>query len=425
MTVTLRAFSSFAAMACLAIVPATAETVSDAVSAALRTNPQLEIQRTEKDLARETLEQARAQGRTTVDVSGSAGFESTDTDAVFAFGLGDFPIASAQVQASKPVYTGGLVRAGVRQAEAGIEAANAQFDSATQDLILDVITAFVDVRQDRQAVSIRRNNVDLASAQFSAAQDRFDVGVVTRTDVSVAEANLEGARAALAGAEATLEGSIATYIFLTGLVPGDLEVPPPVAPLPASVEEAIETGISNNPDIEAARHAERAASEAIKVAKAQYAPRVSIVGSAGVQERYGDDGRRDTSVTALAQGTIPLVTGGLKQSEVRSARLQREQARQQIMTLERAIRAQVLQAWFGYEAAQRSISASRRQVEAAEIAYEGANEELAVGVRTTLDVLDQEQQLFEARLSLVQAERDAYVAAHTLLRAVGDLGRPQ
>ena len=123
----------------------------------------------------------------------------------------------------------------------------------------------------------------------------------------------------------------------------------------------------------------------------------------------------------MAQGTIPLLSGGLIKSQVKSARLQRAQAQRQIDTLQRSIRAQIAQSWFTYEASLRSIAASERQVEAAQIAYDGAKEELAVGIRTTLDVLDQEQQLFEARLALVQAERDSYVAAHNLLRATGQL----
>lgn len=400
-----------------------AETLSDAVSSALASNPQLASQRVQTDIAREGLEQARSQGRTTVNVGVSAGYEYVDTNSVFAFNTGDRPLASAQIQAVKPIYTGGRVRAGVRQARAGIDAAESQYDAALQDLVLDVVTAYVDVRADRDAVTIRKNNVEVAGEQVRAASDRFDAGVVTRTDVALAQARFEGARAALAGAEAALESSTANYQFLTGTQPGELVPPPPVPPLPASLEEAVQAALDGNPDLIAARHSERAAAEAIEVARAQYRPQISIVGTAAVQETYGDDfDQRDTSVAALAQGSVPLLSGGLIESQVRSARLQRSQARRQIDTLERSIRAQVAQAWYGYEASLRAIDASRRQVEAAEIAYDGATQELAVGVRTTLDVLDQEQQLFEAQLALVQSERDAYVAAHRLLRAIGNLG---
>ena len=274
-------------------------------------------------------------------------------------------------------------------------------------------------------MAIRQNNVDVSAEQLRAAEDRFEVGVVTRTDVSLAKASLEGARASMASAEAALETSLANYSYLTGLVPGDLAPPPPVPVLPASLEEATRLGLEANPDMVAARHNEQAAMEAIEVAKAQGRPTVNLVGTAQEQyAAYESRNVRNTTLSGVVQGSIPIMTGGLVKSQTKSARLRRDQARRQIDTLDRSIRAQVASAWYGYEATQRAIEASRRQVDAAEIAYEGAKEELSVGVRTTLDVLNQEQQLFEARLSLVQSERDAYVAAHQLLRATGQLVRP-
>lgn len=424
MTRKVKLFSA-SAIAALCVYTASAETLSDALTAALATNPQLSIQEFETEIAGETLQQARAQGRTSVNVSGSAGYEYTDNNlpatSPFAFGTGDSNILNAQIQAVRPIYTGGRVSAGIRQAQAGVRAADAGLSAARQDLFLDVVTAYVDVRSNRETVEIRKNNVTVTGEQVRAAQDRFDVGVVTRTDVSLSEARLEGARAALAGAEAAVEASIAQYEFLTGRTPVDLVSPPPPPVLPETLEIAMTNGLNNSPDIAAARFSERAANEAIEVARAQLRPQISIVGTASAQETYSDLDRRDTSLTATAQGSIPLFAGGQINSQIRSAKLQRRQARQQIDLLERQTRAQIASSWFAYSAAQRSIEASRRQVDAAEIAYDGAKQELAVGVRTTLDVLDQEQQLFEARLAVVQAERDAYVAAHQLLRAIGGL----
>lgn len=401
--------------------PLHAETLNEAVASAFQTNPQLEIEQYRTEIARQNLQLARSGALPQVNLSASGGYEYVDTNSALNFGVGDRPIASAQLQAIQPIYTGGRVSAGIRQAEAGIDSADQTFDAARQDLILDVVTAYVDVRRDREAVAIRRNNVEVTGEQVRAAEDRFEVGVVTRTDVAQAQARLEGARAALAGAEAALEGSEAFYEFLTGQRPGDLAAPPPIPALPATVEAAFEEAHSNNPNIQAAREDLRAAGAGVDAAKAEGRPQISIVGTAGIQETWGDTSRRDTNVSAVAQGRIPLFTGGAVKAQVNSAKLQREQARRRIDAFETQVRAQVAQAWYGYEAATRAIEASRRQVEAAEIAYEGAKEELAVGVRTTLDVLDQEQQLFEARLSLVGAERDAYVAAHQLLRALGGL----
>lgn len=401
--------------------PVHAETLGEAVAAAFQTNPQLEIERYRTDIARQNLDLARSGGLPQVNVSASGGYEYVDTNSPFNTGIGDRPLASAQLQAVQPIYTGGRVSAGIRQAKAGIDSADRNFDASRQDLILDVITAYVDVRRDREAVAIRKNNVEVTGEQVRAAEDRFDVGVVTRTDVAQAQARLEGARAALAGAEAALEGSEAFYEFLTGQQPGDLVAPPVPPALPLDVESAFAEANAKNPSILAAREDLRAAGAGVDVARAEGRPQISVVGTASMQQTWGDTSREDTAVSAVAQGRIPIFNGGAVKAQVNAAKLQKAQAQLRIDAFETQVRAQVAQAWYGYGAATRAIEASRRQVEAAEIAYEGAKEELAVGVRTTLDVLDQEQQLFEARLALVGAERDAYVAAHQLLRATGGL----
>ncbi len=399
---------------------ASAETLAEALRLAYLNNPQLDQQRVEAEIAGETLEQARAQGRTQVSVSGSAGYQSSDTNRAFAFDQGELPIANLQFQAVKPVYTGGRIDAGIRQAEAGIEAADARLAGTRQTLIVQTVTTYRDVIRDREVVEIRKNNVAVLEEQVRAARDRFDVGVVTRTDVALAEARLEGARANVAAAEAQLENSIATYEFLVGRLPGKLAPPPPSPPLPATFEDALAEAVTHNPDLIASRYNERAAGEAVRVAEGQLKPQIDIIGSASAQQTFRDD-LRDTTVSALARGSVPLFQGGLINSQIRTAKLRRSQARLNTQALERQVRAQLASSWYQYLAAQRALEASRRQVEAAEIAYEGAKEELAVGVRTTLDVLDQEQQLFEARLSVVSADRDVYVAAYQLLRSLGRL----
>lgn len=401
-----------------------AETLQQAIQSALTSNPQLQIQELQSGLAEEALEQARAAGRTTLGLSGSAGYDISETDPAGFFqqdGTLERPLWNAQLQAVKPIYTGGRIKSGISQAEHGVDAASSELDSVRQDLRLQVVTAYMDVIRDRETLRIRQNNVDVANEQFRAASDRFNVGVVTRTDVSVAEANVERARAAYAATQASLEASLANYQIIVGMAAGALAPPPALPQLPRTLDEAISMGFADNPIIEAARHSLEAADDAVKVAESQRRPQINIVGTASRQESYGDLDQRDTNLSALAQGSYPIFSGGLIKSQIRSARLQRQQAHRQVILLERQIRGQIAQSWFGYEAALRSIEASKRQEEAAQIAYEGAKEELAVGVRTTLDVLDQEQQLFEAKLAVVQSERDAYVAAHQLLRGIGEL----
>lgn len=399
---------------------AAGQSVQDAVRLAYLNNPQIEAERRNTEVARERLEQARSSRRPRANFNGSAGVERLDTNRPFSFGLGSRPVASAQLEATLPIYTGGRIDSGIRQAKAGIGASDARLNGATQTLILDVIISYVDVARDTEALRIRQNSVALLSEQVRAARDRFEVGVVTRTDVAQAEARLEGARASLAGARAALEASKATYLFLVGEPAGDGIVVPEAPGLPDSFEGALDQALAENPDLKAAQFNERVAAESIESARSDLRPSISIKGAAGYSETF-DENFRDTSLSAVAQATIPLYTGGQVASQVRVARLELERARLQTQAVQRQVRAQIAQAWYATRAAQSSIAASERQVEAAEIAYEGGQEELAVGVRTTLDVLDQEQQLLDAKLNRVAARRDSVIAAHQLMRAMGTL----
>ncbi|MEO1101066.1 MAG: TolC family outer membrane protein [Pseudomonadota bacterium] len=429
-----KSLCSAAVFALVPVGPAMAETLQDALDAAYQSNPDLASQRTSAEIAREALESARAAGRPSVSLTASAGYESLDSTRAVAFDTGDRPIANASLQATQPLFTSGRISGGIRQAAAGVSAADLQLEAQRQTLFLDTVSAYVNVRRDLEAVAIRENNVEVLVEQARAAADRFEVGVVTRTDVKLAEARLAGTRAALAGAEATLEGSRANYVQVVGVAPVALDVPPPPPPLPTTIEDAITIALGENPDLLAARENVRAAEAAIRVAEGSRGPEISLVGTASAQQTYTeneislgggppvtDDNPSDTTVSAVIQARIPLYQGGQLNADVRSASLRRRQAREAVDGIERQVRAGVAQSWYGYIAATQSIAASEAQVEAAEIAYEGAKEELAVGVRTTLDVLDQEQELFDARLALIDAERDAYVSAHQLLRQMGRL----
>ena len=405
----------------LALAPhARAETLQDALTAAWLNNPGLDQQRDATGIAEERIAQARAQRRPRVDLFSGYEYRSIDSNRPFAINTGDFPVASAQLETRLPLYAGGRLNAGVRQAEAGAMAADAELETAGQALLLDTITAYVDILRDRQVILIRENSIELLNGQLTQSQDRFDVGDVTRTDVALSQSRLEGGRAQLAAAEAQLEGSLAFYGFLTGLEAGDLAPVPPAPDLPESFEMALEVALRSNPEIQAARHAETAAEEGIAAARGALRPEVSIVAQAGVEE-YHTDGFTDTQFIAGAQARIPLYAGGANSSFLREAKLARSQAQSRLAQLQRLVRTDVARAWYAHLSADRAVAASERQIEAAEIAYEGVQEELAVGTRTTLDVLDQEQQLLEARLGLASAERDRYVAAHQLLAAMGQL----
>jgi outer membrane protein len=401
---------------------AAAEDLGDAVESAYRANPTLDGARFAARAAMEGVNQNRSSFLPGVDLNSAAGYRTSETEVGGVTGARqDLAPANVQLQASQALYTGGRRDALGRVAEGQVDVAQERLRAIEQTVLLAVVTAYVDVRRDIEQVQIRANNVDVLTRQLQAARDRFEVGEITLTDVAQAEARLAGANAGLAAAQALLEGSRAAYREVVGQVATDLESPPPAPPLPQNLDEAIAFALNNNPSIVAAEAAVAIAVAQVQVERAALRPQVSVVGSAQRAWEQNLPDQRTDSLSATAQVTVPLYEGGFARSRMRQARLNVERAEAEAEAARRQVVGDVTAAWSSVLAARLVIQASNEQVRANTMAFEGVEQEQQVGLRTTLDVLNAEQELLESRLTLVRAERDAYVAAHQLLGAIGAL----
>ncbi len=410
------------------------ESLESALDLAINNDPRLKAERTSVEMAEEGVERARASRRFQLSLSGSAGYQWSDTNRFDNFVLpgappdADFPgvdsgareTAGVQAEANYPIYAGGRFANAIRQAKAEYEGAKSQYQRALQDVYLRAVTIYVQVLQNKDTVSIRQSNVNALSEQLKETKIRFSLEVATKTDVALSEARLAGARASLAGAMSRFEASKVNFMTIVGVPAIDLDDVPPLPVLPVGLDEAIEEALANAPEIRSARNLLRSAEIAVEIAKGSSRPEISFSLGAGVQSNVKDD-LQDESASALIRGRIPIYEGGVNSSSLRSAKLRRKQAQQSLDAVEWELRASVSQAWYGYQAAVKMVTASEAQVHAAELAYEGSKIELDAGVRSTLDVLNQEQELLEARLSALSAKSDAYILAHQLLRNVGGL----
>ena len=411
----------------LAQAQANQETLGDAVDAAITNNPSLMAERKARAAADETLAQAEAGMGPQIGLQGSANTQFQEFGRTFSTPSGTYPLdgssqrASIGIEARQSLWSGGSLTAQRDLARAGVDESQARLIGVEQELVLNVVTVFMDVRYAESELAIRETNVDALREQVRAAKDRFEVGEVTRTDVAQAEAREAAAQAELAAARSRLARVRAVYEQVVGLPPVQLAAPPSAPALPSTLEQALAIARTANPNIVAAKAREVQGERGVDVAKGRMGPRLDLVGTAGLVETYQDDSFRDSNFVAGVELSWPLFDSGLLQSRTRGAQLESDRARYERMAIERQITAQVTSAWHQVVAVREEIRASQSQVAAAEIALEGAKQELAVGERITLDVLDQEQELLEARLGLIAAERAAYVATHELLAAMGDL----
>lgn len=429
----MRIFAALMLMASVsapAVAQASHDTLAEAVDSAISNNPTLMAERSTRSQASETLKQAEAQMGPQVNLSGNYGTTEQEIGRKFTTPVGTFPLdgrsekATLGIEARQSLWSGGSLTAQRDQARAGVDASQALYINAEQDLVLSVVTAFMDVRRAEKEVEIRETNVASLQQQVKAAKDRFEVGEVTRTDVSQAEAQAAASESEQASAKARLERARAIYEQIVGRPPVQLAEPPATPALPGTLEEAIGMAAKANPNLLAALAQEKAGEKGVDVARGALSPKFDLVGTAGMVETYQDQSFRDTSVGLSAEFRFPLFNGGLLESKTRSAQLDADRARYQRMAVERQVTQQTTTAWHQVIAAREQITASTSRVAAAQIALEGATQELAVGTRITLDVLDQERELLEARLGQVDAERQYYIAAHQLLAAMGRL-RPE
>ena len=423
-------FSTGLALICLGLGSngAEAQTLEEALISAYNNNPRLLAARASLRELDETYVQARAQGRLTSNLAGTTNLNMSRTPAlnIPVPGFDSFiesgttwstPI-SAQVQIIQPVYQGGRVSALKSQARLNILAAREGLRAQESELFLQLGQAYIDVIRDEETARIRRNNVRVLGRQRDAAESRFEVGAGTRTDLAQADARLAGAQVALAQADAQLQISRSLYKQLAGHLPEELE-PVPAFVIPESEDEAIRLARNNNPGLIASVYREQAGDEAIRAAKSANKPRVTLNGSMSAVRGQAGFPDRAESMAIGAQLTIPLSTGGVNRSRVRAANEARTRLKFETRDLERQLDASIMQSWAALDAAQTALIASQVQIEAAELAFEGVQLEQSLGTRTTLDVLNAEQEVLEARLGLLNSRSNLEKATYQLLFLTG------
>lgn len=415
-----------AAISLIAPASAGAMTLEEALATAYVSNPTLNAQRAAMRATDESVPQALSGWRPTVSVNGSIGRQEVETSALRGADADrDFygTPNTYGVTVQQPLFNGyGTVNA-VDAAENQVLAARGELTAVEQAVLLDAAQAYMNVLREMAVLDLNVNNEQVLRRQLEATQDRFQVGEITRTDVSQAESRLAGAIAGRLGAEAELQTARATFARIIGVSPENLDWPQGEmgAAVPENLPQAIELALNEQPQVIAARYAARAATEAIDVVRSELLPSVALQASA--QRAYNNTGpdsfQHSQSIQAVVN--VPLYQSGAVWSRLREAKHTAGQLRIQVDEALQQTRARTVQAWEGLQAARAQIESLTAQVEASQVALEGVQREAQVGARTVLDVLDAEQELLNARVNLVRARRDERVAAYQLLSALGRL----
>ncbi|MDE0059796.1 MAG: TolC family outer membrane protein [Defluviicoccus sp.] len=406
--------------------PADALAIREALVQAYQNSPRLAAERARLRGIDEQVSQALSSWRPRVVVEGSAAMQESRFIPTIGPNAGEREGDSshpyqAAVTVTQNIYRGGRNEAQTRRAEENILAGRARLSSVEQEVLLSALTAYVNVVRDRAVVELSVNNERVLKRQLEATSDRFRVGEVTRTDVALARSRLSRATAELIRARGNLADSRAIFADIVGVAADGLSEVEPLGNLPETEKDAVARARSDSFAVVAARHAERAARHSVDAVEGELLPTVSLSGRLS-RALDATDSDVETDVFAVTgRVTVPLYQSGAVSSRVREAKHGVVRLRNESVRAVRAAATAATQRWEDYRTAEAAISAFSEAERAARIALEGVEQEALVGSRTVLHVLDAEQELLDARVSLVRARRDLVVASYALRSAVGRL----
>ncbi|MBY6057331.1 TolC family outer membrane protein [Leisingera daeponensis] len=417
-----KAFVFAGGVAATALVPlkAAADNLSDAMIGAYRTSGLLEQNRALLRAADEDVALGIARLRPVIEWTTSATHSySRGTSQFGNFNEFTDNDIRTQLQLTQLVYDGGETRLRKEAAQELVLATRQRLISIEQQVLFAAVQAYVGVLQGQENVSLRRNNLRLLQEELKAAQDRFEVGEVTRTDVALAESRVAAARANLTDSEGTLRTARATYLQVVGHAPGSIAGQPRLPSRSASLEQAQSIALRNQPDLLAQQFSVKASDLLVQATTKALGPSVNFTARAGIGENLNESTGTSSDFTATLSLNQQLYTGGLNAATRRRAIASADAERGTLINVQRSVQQAVSAAYFNVETARATLISSAERVRASKVAFDGIREEATLGARTTLDVLQAEQEYLDAQTGQVNARADQALAAYQLLRAQG------
>ncbi|MGH1418383.1 MAG: TolC family outer membrane protein [Hyphomicrobiaceae bacterium] len=405
---------------------ASAQTLRQALAAAYRYNPQIDAERARLRATDESVSQAHAGYRPSLNGSASVAGQDTNirSSIVSPFSQGgSLTPRGYSITAQQNLFNGFRTTNQVKEAEANVRAARESLRDIERRILLQAVTAFMDVVRDQSIIRLQENNLRVLTRTLRATQDRFSVGEVTRTDVAQARASRASAVAALDLAKANLQNSRESYRRIVGTAPSRLqEASPPNRRLPKTSRAAVQIAMNENPLIIAALYREQAARAAVDRIRGELLPSVDVEASYSDQFDTSQTTQETETTSITGRLNVPLYAeGGAVFSRVRAAKHTHVSRLQEIEQIRTEQRETVVTAFTTLQANRAQLRSNAIEVQSNRIALNGVREEEKVGQRTLLDVLDAEQALLNSQVTQATTRRDIVVAAYTVLANMGRL----
>lgn len=402
--------------------PAFGQSLEEALVSAYANNPTIKAQQARVRSVDEDVPQALSGWRPDIEFSATQGWAAHHT----ATGSGTNRNQhregrSWSLTLTQNIFQGFQTVADTEKAEDAVKAERYRLQASEQDILLRAATAYMDVVRDQATLELNINNEQVLRRQLEATRDRFRVGEITRTDVHQAEARVARAEADRIQAENNLEATRATFQNHVGMMPEKLERPGAITDLPVSKEDAVKVAVRNHPFVRAFTYDAASLEDNADLVRGLLLPSLDFTARTERDWEGSGEDSYTREYEALLTLTVPIYQQGTVYSQLREARQLAAEARHKIDKERRDAREKAMRAWEALESARAQIESFEAQIRATEVALEGVEREAAVGSRTVLDVLDAEQEVVDAKVSLVRAQRDEMVAVFEIKEAMGEM----
>lgn len=402
---------------------AQADTLETALAKAYEYNPALKAARAGSQAVDENVAIAKSGYRPTLSVNGSYSDSKINTNAPTKPIDGYNKTLSATI--SQPVFRGFKTINSIKSAKSYAKAAQAGLMATEQSVLLQAAVAYLDVLQDEAIVRLQKNNEKLLKKELDETKERFNVGEVTTTDVSQAQASYASAQSQRISAEGNLEASRAVYKQIIGDNPKNVSIPKNIEKMfPKSLQNALDYARSHSYALKAAQHTLKARKYDVSSNKGDLLPSVNAYATAGriKQHQYMyDKSPTNDEVELGVNFSMPIYNAGSSRAKIRQSKYYRWQAQEDLLNTEDSLHANITSAWEYMTANKARMTSAQAQTKAYQVALNGVREEEALGNRTVLDVLNQYQYLLNSEVEEVTVKHDYYVAGLTLLQAMGKL----
>lgn len=388
--------------------------LSEAIALAQQGNPGIAQSRAQTEEAEARLAQVRAGRLPSITLAGEAGQGTTDLGGFFGFGRADVSPRAAALELRQPLYTGGAVSAAIERAQHGRDAALAQAGGVKTMLAAQAAETYVAVLSAQEILALNKAQVRQMSELAEQAELRFKAGETPRTDLAQAQARLAEARAGLARASGDIARSRARFVSVVGVEPENLESVPASPPIPSSLDEAMARALQTSPTLVAAQAQARAADAGLRYAQAERLPSLALTATASSVRDQFFPGYQADGVAVGVQGRWTLFAGGLINGRVAEARSGAAGARSAVDSARAQVREAVVSAWEDVQTSRALVVAAADQATAAASALDSVRNEVRVGQKPTLDLLDAEREALAAQSARIAAQGAAVAAAYRL-----------